>query len=186
SSFGNLVADALRSELGAGIGFVSGGFLRSNRVHAAKTTLTVGMLQADMPIQGRAVLTQIKVRHLVTALEEQLAAYPVLSGSYPHVSGVRVVYDCSLKQITAFTGEEGRPMDPDVAVTVATTQFIAGGGDGCGAWCHGTVLATHDVVAMEVARFVEKRRILSYPASEGRIRLLHRFVADASLGQDPQ
>ncbi|EQC26107.1 hypothetical protein SDRG_16057 [Saprolegnia diclina VS20] len=172
SSFGNLVADAIRSELGANVGHVSGGFLRSNALHPAKATLTARMIHCDMPIQGPAVLTRIRASDLQEALVQQLGAYPALSGSFPHVSGVRLVYDSRSRTMTSFTDEAGNEIDANAELTVATTQFIAGGGDGCVAWRKGSVVETHDIMANEVIRFVEKQRILAYAATEGRIRIL--------------
>ncbi|OQR89862.1 calcineurin-like phosphoesterase [Achlya hypogyna] len=172
SSFGNLVADALRSELGAQVGVVNGGFVRGDNVHAAKTTVTVGLLMKEMPFPRPAVLLRIKVRDLKEALEQHLRVYPALSGAFPHVSGLRVVYARSGAdgpKISVLQDDAGRDLELDADVTVATTKFVCGGGDGCVAWKKATLLSEHDPIATEVVRFVEKKRILSYPAKEGRL-----------------
>ncbi|ETW09319.1 hypothetical protein, variant 1 [Aphanomyces invadans] len=93
SNFGNLVADAIRQELGAQFGLLNGGFVRGDTVHEAKTQLTVGMVLKEMPFPRPAVLLRIQGRDLKEAVEQHLRHYPLLAGSFPHVSGMRVTYD---------------------------------------------------------------------------------------------
>ncbi|OQR94402.1 calcineurin-like phosphoesterase, partial [Thraustotheca clavata] len=155
-NFGNLVADAIRSELGAQFGLVNGGFVRGDNVHPAKTVLTAGMVMKEMPFPRPAVLLKIKASDLKEAIEQHLRAYPALSGSFPHVSGLKIIYDRSNPEqpkITQFYNEFNKDIDLNSYVTVATTKFIAGGGDGCTAWKKAAFLSTHDQIAQEVIRF---------------------------------
>ncbi len=62
-------------------------------MYDANTRLTVGMLMKEMPFPRPAVLVRILARDLKEAIEQHLRAYPMQSGSYPHVSGLRIVYD---------------------------------------------------------------------------------------------
>ncbi|KAF0716570.1 hypothetical protein As57867_002765, partial [Aphanomyces stellatus] len=174
SNFGNLVADALRSEMGAQYGLINGGFIRGDSEYEARTQLTVGMVLKEMPFPRPAVLLRIQVCDLKEAIKQHLSAYPLLSGSYPHVSGLRVKYDRTQEpyQITSLQDEQGSDLQMDEYVTVATTSFIARGGDGCVAWTKGTLLKTGDQIAQVALRFIEKKRLLAYPLKEQRLQII--------------
>ncbi|RHY71397.1 hypothetical protein DYB30_008952 [Aphanomyces astaci] len=191
SNFGNLVADAVRQELGAQFGVLNGGFVRGDTglsemieseagttsmclVHEAKSQLTVGIVLKEMPFPRPAVLLRIQARDLKEALEQHLRHYPLLSGSFPHVSGLRLTYDRTrdTPEITTFENELGNNVDLDDYVTVATTKFIAGGGDGCVSWKKATLLATDDTIAQVAIRFLEKMRLIAYPEKEGRVTIV--------------
>ncbi|KAF0746995.1 hypothetical protein AaE_007912 [Aphanomyces astaci] len=191
SNFGNLVADAVRQELGAQFGVLNGGFVRGDTglsemieseagttsmclVHEAKSQLTVGIVLKEMPFPRPAVLLRIQARDLKEALEQHLRHYPLLSGSFPHVSGLRLTYDRTrdTPEITTFQDELGNNVDLDDYVTVATTKFIAGGGDGCVSWKKATLLATDDTIAQVAIRFLEKKRLIAYPEKEGRVTIV--------------
>ncbi|DAZ92603.1 TPA: hypothetical protein N0F65_005121, partial [Lagenidium giganteum] len=113
-----------------------------------------------------------QTRDFRDAILQHFSKYPQLSGSKPHVSGVRVTIDRSNPagpQITSFQDESGKELDLDAWVLVATTKFVAGGGDGCTAWLRGEVIRVGDKVSQVVADFMMKKRLLSYPEFEGRI-----------------
>ncbi|CAK4714295.1 hypothetical protein AeMF1_002781 [Aphanomyces euteiches] len=174
SNFGNLVADAIRSELGAQYGLINGGFIRGDTVYEAKTQLTVGIVLKEMPFPRPAVLLRIQGRDLREAIEQHLRTYPLLSGSYPHVSGLRVKYDCTKEppHVSSLQDDQGHDIDLDEYVTVATTKFISQGGDGCVAWKKASHLATDNAIAQVVIRFLEKQRLVSYPEKEFRLQII--------------
>lgn len=168
---GNLVADALRSELDADFGLINGGFIRGNHEYNSGSSLTAGILRREMPFPRPGVLIRIRARFLRDAIGQHLSKYPQMSGSHPHVSGLRLTVDTTLQPpvVTDMRDESGQEVDPETDVLVATTKFIAQGGDGCSAWLKGEVVRTDRKVAEIVAAFVDKKRVLAYPEDEARI-----------------
>ncbi|KAE9011736.1 hypothetical protein PR001_g15839 [Phytophthora rubi] len=174
SNAGNLVADALRSELAADVGFINGGFIRGDKEYPAKSNVTVGILKHEMPFPRPAVLVRIKGSDLRDALIQHLYKYPQQSGSHPHVSGLRLTIDMQATPpaVTKMVNDNGDPVDLDAELLVATSKFVAGGGDGCSSWLKGEILREAAKIPEVVADFMMKKRLLAYPEHEGRITIL--------------
>ncbi|RLN13941.1 hypothetical protein BBJ28_00022496 [Nothophytophthora sp. Chile5] len=174
SNAGNLVADALRSELSADVGFINGGFIRGDATYPARTSMTVGILKHEMPFPRPAVVVRIKARDLRDALLQHVRKYPQETGAHPHVSGLKLTMDVRSNPpvMTEMLDESGRPVELDTELVVATSKFVAGGGDGCSYWLNGEVLREAAVIPEIVADFMMKKRLLAYPESEGRITIL--------------
>lgn len=175
-NMGNLVADALRSELATNFGLINGGFIRGDKSYEAKTNVTVGILNHEMPFPRPAVVVRIQARDFRNAILEHFAKYPQLSGSHPHISGLRVTLDRktdpSQPTISSFKDEQGEDIDLDSWVLVATSKFVSGGGDGCRSWLRGEVIRIADKIPVVVADFMMKKRLVSYPGREGRITIV--------------
>ncbi|RLN78448.1 hypothetical protein BBJ28_00020537 [Nothophytophthora sp. Chile5] len=174
SSAGNLVADALRTELSTDVGLINGGFIRGDAMYPVRTSVTVGILKHEMPFPRPAVTVRIKGRDLRDALLQHLRKYPQQSGSNPHVSGLKLTVDMRSDPpvMTEFLNGEGQSVDLDAEMLVATSKFVANGGDGCTAWLKGEVLREASKVPEVVADFMMKKRLLAYPDHEGRITIL--------------
>ncbi|CAI5703657.1 hypothetical protein KXD40_008866 [Peronospora effusa] len=173
SNGGNMVADALRSELSADVGFINGGFIRGDKEYSAKSNITVGILKHEMPFPRPAVLVRIQASDLRDALIQHLCKYPQQSGSHPHVSGLRLTIDMHSDPpaITKMVDVNGRPVDMKTELLVATSKFVASGGDGCTSWLKGYILREAAKVPEVVADFMMKKRLLAYPEHEGRITI---------------
>ena len=173
SNGGNMVADALRSELSADVGFINGGFIRGDKEYPAKSSITVGILKHEMPFPRPAVLVRIKASDLRDALIQHLYKYPQQSGSHPHVSGLRLTVDMRSNPsvITKMVDVNGKPVDLETELLVATSKFVASGGDGCTSWLKGDILREVAKVPEVVADFMMKKRLLAYPEHEGRITI---------------
>ncbi|GLE09491.1 hypothetical protein PINS_up021219 [Pythium insidiosum] len=170
-NMGNLAADALRSELSADFGLINGGFIRGDKLYEARTNITVGVLNHEMPFPRPAVLVRLKARYFRDAILQHLSKYPQLSGSYPHVSGVKVVVeraDGELR-VVSFEDQDGQSIDLESTVQVATTMFIANGGDGCTAWQRGEIVQIREKISVVVGEFLLKKRLVAYPEHEGRL-----------------
>ncbi|KAG3108537.1 hypothetical protein PI124_g11970 [Phytophthora idaei] len=174
SNGGNLVADALRSELAADVGFINGGFIRGDKEYPAKSSITVGVLKHEMPFPRPAVLVRIKASDLRDAFIQHLYKYPQQSGSHPHVSGLKLTIDMKANPpvVTKMLHENGEPVDLETELLVATSKFVAGGGDGCSSWLKGEILREAPKIPEVVADFMMKKRLLAYPEHEGRITII--------------
>jgi 2',3'-cyclic-nucleotide 2'-phosphodiesterase (5'-nucleotidase family) len=174
SNMGNLVADALCCELNADYGLVNGGFIRGDKLYDAGTNMTAGMINQEMPFPNPTAVVRIQLRDFGTAILEHMAKYPHMSGSHPHISGLRLTVDWRTQppSVVEMVDDMGREVDPDEWVLVGTTKFIAQGGDGCKSWQRGEVVRVGDSVAVIVADFMEKKRVVAYPEHEGRITII--------------
>lgn len=176
ANMGNLVADALRSELATDFGLINGGFIRGDKSYAARTSVTVGILNQEMPFPRPAVVVRIQARDFRDAILQHFSKYPQQSGSHPHVSGLRVTFDRltdpSQPTISEFKDEHGQDIDLDAWVLVATSKFVSGGGDGCTSWLRGEVVQISEKIPVVVADFLMKKRLISYPEREHRITIL--------------
>uniref|UniRef100_M4B7L0 5'-Nucleotidase C-terminal domain-containing protein n=2 Tax=Hyaloperonospora arabidopsidis (strain Emoy2) TaxID=559515 RepID=M4B7L0_HYAAE len=173
-SGGNLVADALRSELAADVGFINGGFIRGDKEYPAKSSITVGILKHEMPFPRPAVLVRIKASDLRDALMQHLCKYPQQSGSHPHVSGLRLIIDMQSEPavMTKMVDDGGESVDMERQLLVATSKFVADGGDGCSSWLQGEIVRETATIPEVVADFMLKKRLLAYPEHEGRLTIL--------------
>ncbi|RLN48860.1 hypothetical protein BBJ29_007124 [Phytophthora kernoviae] len=174
SNAGNLVADALRSELVTDVGLINGGFIRGDKEYPARTSVTVGILKHEMPFPRPGVVVRIKGSDLRDALLQHLKKYPQQSGSHPHVSGLELTVDMRSNPpvITKMAYNSGELVDLEAELTVATSKFVAGGGDGCSCWLKGEILREAAKIPEIVADFMMKKRLLAYPENEGRITIL--------------
>lgn len=166
SNFANMVADAMRAELNAEFGWINGGFIRGDKVYPANYNVTVGMILEEMPFPREAVLIKIKGKYLRSALEHILSKWPDLSGGHPHLSGMHVVYDADLKKITTFQTSELVDIPEEKDCHIATTFFIARGGDGNAWWEKGETVKSSDRIAEVVIRYLQKQEFIDYPESQ--------------------
>ena len=66
-------------------------------------------------------------------MENSVSQYPKLDGRFPTCGGFRIAFDPSEQpgnRIKELTNEEGKPLDLTKNYIVATSDFVAMGGDG--------------------------------------------------------
>ncbi len=132
TAFGNLVADAMRSATGADIAITNGGGIRADRVYDPGTVLSRRDIQSELPFGNKTVSIELSGADVVAALENGFSRVEDVSGRFPHVSGLSVVYDMAQpageRVVEVMVG--GAPIDPDATYVLATNDFMARGGDG--------------------------------------------------------
>ncbi|MBF0142528.1 MAG: bifunctional metallophosphatase/5'-nucleotidase [Magnetococcales bacterium] len=131
TNVGDLVADALRAANGAEIAIMNGGGIRSNRVIPAGA-LTKRMVQAMFPFGNTVVKLEISGADLLTVLEHGLSAVAEAKGRFPQVSGISLTYAPGAppgKRIRELL-VGGEPLVAERRYTLATTDYLADGGDG--------------------------------------------------------
>ena len=131
SPIGNLIADLMREAMGADVALVNGGGIRGNAVTPAGP-LTKGDVLKILPFANRVVKIEVTGDVLRAALENGVSQHEKTAGRFPQVSGIRYVFDpkqpAGSRLVSVTVG--GKPLDPAARYSVATFEFLMGGGDG--------------------------------------------------------
>jgi len=133
TSFGDLLADAVREAAKADIGLVSAG-----ATHLTTATIEGGDTE---PLTDLLVCPEEKIaalsltgQQVLLALERGLSALPTPSNGFLQVSGVRVTFavgaPVGARVKTATVLQTGKPIDPQAKYRVATQLSLAKGGQG--------------------------------------------------------
>ncbi len=133
SNIGNYAADAVRAALDADVALLNGGGFRADRL-LGPGPLTRRDLLGLLPFQNPLVLLSVTGAQLRAALEHGLGKRVERgqSGAMPHVAGLRLTYDPRRPaggRIVAIT-VGGQPLRDEATYRLATSNYLAGGGDG--------------------------------------------------------
>ncbi|MBV1758348.1 MAG: 5'-nucleotidase C-terminal domain-containing protein [Dethiosulfatibacter sp.] len=129
TNLGNLITDAMLYETGAQIAFTNGGGIRAS-IEVGE--ITVGDVITVLPFGNYVVTKELTGAQIVAALELGMDTYPAQKGSFPHIAGMKVVFDpakaAGERIVSVMVGGEAIVLDEHYSV--ATNDFIAAGGDG--------------------------------------------------------
>jgi 5'-nucleotidase / UDP-sugar diphosphatase len=173
TAIGNLVADAIRAGTGAEIALINGGSLRGNRVYPADSPINRRLVRTELPFDNKAVVLDITGGDLRHALEQSLAGAERPTGAFPQVSGLEIQADVTLPagERVVSVMVNGEALDAQARYKLATSDFLARGGDGLSALEGARVLLGPDAaaaVADHVIDYVSEQGTVS-PVVEGRI-----------------
>jgi mono/diheme cytochrome c family protein len=131
TTLGDLVADAGRAISGADVAIVNGGGIRGDRV-IPPGPLTRQTLVEIHPFGNVFCQIAMPGSALLEALRHGTASLPSPASQFPQVSGVqfRVDLTAPLDQRVRDVRVNGQPLDPNKTYTVATFDYLLGGGDG--------------------------------------------------------
>lgn len=183
NGFANLVADTVRVAMDADAALLNSGLIRGYRQYEPGHVMTRGEVLAELPFRNRVLLLELTGEQLRTALENALfdaenRGGRVPDGRFPAISNIRLSADLSRppggRLLEVRVG--GRPLDAAAVYRVATTDFLASGGDGYG------VLSTAPRLVGETEADQLSTIVLSAwsqmdsaaPATDGRIELKTR------------
>jgi 5'-nucleotidase len=132
TGLGNLITDAFREETGAQLAFYNSGAIRSNRIYPPGPFLLKD-LWSVMPFDNTVQVVSISGHQLRQALEHSVQHAPSIpNGGFLQMSGCQFTYDPTLpvgsRVVSILVG--GVPIQEDTFYTLATTDFLLGGGDG--------------------------------------------------------
>lgn len=170
---GNLIADAIREQTGAQLAITNGGGIRANKQYAAGSQLTRRDILSELPFGNSTVMVEVTGKDIRDALENGLSQVDARAGRFPHVSGMKIVYDPKATPGARLVSVEiaGKPLDPAAKYKVASNDFMFGGGDGYGALGRGrTLIGKTDGALMANVVMSHVRRIGKVESKvEGRI-----------------
>ncbi|HSK40471.1 MAG TPA: 5'-nucleotidase C-terminal domain-containing protein [Arenibaculum sp.] len=165
TAIGNLFADAMRAGVGADVAITNGGGIRADRTYGAGTTLTRRDIQSELPFGNRTVKLRVTGAQVRQALEHGVGQVAEGAGRFPHVSGMAFTYDPAAEPGSR-VGEVsigGAPLDPDATYTLATNDFMAGGGDG-----YSVFQGAENLIDPNAASFMASQ-VMDYVAAQGTV-----------------
>ena len=132
TSFGDLLADALRAATGADVALTNGGGIRGDATYPAGTEITRKDILTELPFGNVTVLAEVAGTDLLAALENGVSQVEDTAGRFPQVSGLGFTYDPSrppgARIVEVAVG--GSPLNPGRTYRLATNDYLLGGGDG--------------------------------------------------------
>lgn len=132
NAFANFVADTVRAHEEADIGIINGGVIRGNKKYIANTTLTRKDIATELPFRSRITRISATGEQIRQALEHGVGEVELIRGRFPHVSGMAFSFSSALrpgKRVSNIT-VNGKKLDLNKNYTVATSDYLANGGDG--------------------------------------------------------
>jgi 5'-nucleotidase / UDP-sugar diphosphatase len=176
AAIGNLIADATREAVGAEIGITNGGGIRADKEYPAGSKLTRGDILAELPFGNKTVKLEVTGQQVKDALENGFSQVESTAGRFPHVSNLTVEVDLKKpageRVVSVMVG--GAPLDIAKTYTLATNDYMAGGGDGYTAFAGAKNLidpVSAQLMASQVIDYVAEEGTVS-PKVEGRIKAL--------------
>ena len=179
TNLSNFIADAFRQATNADIGFSNGGGMRANRVFPIGQ-LTKRDVLSMLPFENPVVKIEVTGAVLKAALENGVSQVveESESGRFPQVSGVQFEFD-GRKPVGSRVVKimvNGQPLEEKKTYTLASTGYIADGGDGYVMFRSGKRLIAHESAALDaliVTNAIQAAGEIA-PKVEGRIKRLDK------------
>jgi 2',3'-cyclic-nucleotide 2'-phosphodiesterase (5'-nucleotidase family) len=164
----------MRQGVKADVALTNGGGIRGDKTYDAGVTLTRRDIQTELPFGNRTVKLELTGAQLKEALEHGVSRVEEGAGRFPSVSGITLSWTRNapagerVKEVMV----NGKPLDPAATYTLATNDFIAGGGDGYTVFTQSKTLIDGDAakyMATMVMDFVAAAGEVA-PKVEGRLK----------------
>jgi 2',3'-cyclic-nucleotide 2'-phosphodiesterase (5'-nucleotidase family) len=132
AEFGNFVADSIKDYTNADIGLINGGTIRGDKTYLKGSQLTRRDIAEELPFRSRVTLIKISGQQLLEALENGFSGLETSKGRFPQVSGMVIKYDPEALIGNRVTKVEvaKKPLVLEQYYSIATTDYLANGGDG--------------------------------------------------------
>ncbi|MEW9124043.1 MAG: 5'-nucleotidase C-terminal domain-containing protein [Thermotaleaceae bacterium] len=173
TNLGNLITDAMRDVANADVALTNGGGIRAS-IHVGE--ITKGEIITVLPFGNYVVLKEVKGSQLLAALEHGLSVYPASNGGFPHISGMKVVFNPSAaaghRVIRITIG--GEPIDLQKTYKLATNDFLGAGGDNYTMFVNDPIKGEFPALDEVVIDYIQKNGT-SGAVIEGRIDTVKGF-----------
>jgi 2',3'-cyclic-nucleotide 2'-phosphodiesterase (5'-nucleotidase family) len=164
----------MRAAVGAEVAITNGGGIRGDRTYEAGDTLTRKDVLSELPFGNVTVLIELSGADLLAALENGVSEVENGAGRFPQVSGLTFEYDPAAPKGSRVTkaAAGGKSLESGRLYTVATNDYMQGGGDGYAALKKGKALIDASgatLMATTVMDYIAAKGTVA-PEIEGRIR----------------
>lgn len=175
AAIGNLVADAMREAVGADVAITNGGGIRGNKEYAAGAEISRRDVLTELPFGNRTVKIELTGAAIRAALENGFGDVENSAGRFPQVSGMIVEADLKRPKggRVVSVSVAGKPLDDAATYTLATNDYMLGGGDGYVMFRDARpLLGVRDakLLANDVMAYIAARKSVA-PKVEGRLKL---------------
>jgi len=172
SALGDFIADAVRAHAGTDVALVNSGGIRTDAV-TPPGPLTRKTILSFLPFGDLLVTERISGAGLKAALENGVSQWKDVAGRFPQVSGVRFTWSPSrpvgARVLSVLVA--GQPLGPTHLYTLATNDYLLGGGDGYTSLAAGATLVgpTGAPLVADVVSAAVTRKGTVGPGADGRI-----------------
>ena len=132
NQFANMIADAIKETYKVDIGFINSGSIRGNRQYVTGEPISKKTIHRELPYRNTVSILDVTGKQVREALENGYTEIETAAGRYPQYSGMVVTIDRSAKAGNRVHSVlvNGTPLDDKATYRLATTTFLANGGDG--------------------------------------------------------
>jgi 5'-nucleotidase len=175
TNLGDLVADAMRLEVGADVAILNSGGIRGDRIYPAGP-ITRRMVVSMEPFGNVICKISVTGRVILSALNSGVAKLPASEGRFPQVSGLtmRVAPTAPAGNRVSDVRIGGTPLDLDKTYTLATTDYQLKGGDGYDMFAgQPEIIGPEDgpLLATTLERYIAGKGAIN-PSADGRITIV--------------
>jgi len=132
NALGNLIADLMKKHSNADIALINSGAIRGEIFYPRNSKISRRDVVRMFPYRGMVVLLDVSGKQLRNALENGFSKIGNIEGRFPQISGMKVIYDskAEIGRRVVSVSVNNIPLQPLKRYKLATSNYIANGGDG--------------------------------------------------------
>jgi len=172
--FGNLVADAIKENLGADLSIVNSGIFCSNTFYAKDRVLSKKDLCQEFLFNNKLVLLELKGSDIMDILENSVLLHDQKAPRFPLISGFSFTFDPKKEPSKRIQKVKinNLPIELEKVYKVATVDYLVLGGDGFGAFKKSKILTSEKEISLVDTLIEYFKKKDAFPSIEGRIKVL--------------
>ena len=167
STLGNVITDAMLKASGADVALTNGGGIRAS---IPKGEVTLGGVMNAFPFTNFLSVIEVTGQDILDALEHGVDSYPGTAGKFPHVAGMKYVFnpDKAAGERVVDVKIGGKDLDKAAKYELVTNDFVAIGGDDYDAFKGKKIIAEGALLSDVLVEYFKSEGEIN-PSIEGRI-----------------
>lgn len=132
SAFANFITDSLKDFFKTDVAIINGGAIRGERIYHANDILTRQDITEELPFRARIAVIEVLGSDLKQIIEHGLSQVEFRRGRFLHFSGAKITFDSTAPANERLRSLmiDNKPVQADKTYSIATTDYLALGGDG--------------------------------------------------------